>query len=128
MAKLKDGVYQLKNAAILLFAKDPEKYISSASVRYVRYEGTEALTGVNLNVVKDERFETNIPNLIDELKVFLKASFKEALFVLLSELQPAKNTTAETISIFVSREKFILEIFLPKINMDTKNDSTIIIK
>ncbi len=81
LAKLKDGVYQLKNAAILLFAKDPEKYISSASVRYVRYEGTEALTGANLNVIKDERFETNIPNLIDELKAFLKASFKDYYFL-----------------------------------------------
>lgn len=81
LAKLKNGIYYLKNAAILLFAKDPEKYISSASVRYVRYEGTEALTGVNLNVVKDERFETNIPNLIDELKAFLKASFKDYYFL-----------------------------------------------
>ena len=81
LAKLKDGFYQLKNAAILLFAKDPEKYISSASVRYIRYEGIEALTGVNHNVVKDERFETNIPNLIDELKAFLKASFKDYYFL-----------------------------------------------
>ncbi len=81
LAKLKNGIYYLKNAAILLFAKDPEKYISSASVRYIRYEGTEALTGVNLNVVKDERFETNIPNLIDELKAFLKASFKDYYFL-----------------------------------------------
>lgn len=81
LAKLKDGVYQLKNAAILLFATEPEKYISSASVRYVRYEGNDALTGVNHNVVKDERFETNIPNLIDDLKAFLKASFKDYYFL-----------------------------------------------
>lgn len=81
LAKLKDGVYHLKNAAILLFAQDPEKYISSASVRYIRYEGVEALSGANHNVVKDERFETNIPNLIDVLMSFLKASFKDYYFL-----------------------------------------------
>lgn len=81
LAKRKEEAYFLKNAAVLLFANDPEKYIPSASVRYIRYEGNEALTGVNHNVVKDERFETNIPNLIDELKAFLKASFKDYYFL-----------------------------------------------
>jgi ATP-dependent DNA helicase RecG len=85
LAKKKDTVYQLKNAAVLLFTKDPEKYIPSASVRYVRYDGTEALTGVSHNVVKDERFENNIPNLIDELKKFLKASFKDYYFLDMEE-------------------------------------------
>lgn len=50
-------------------------------MRYVRYEGTEALTGVNHNVVKDERFENNIPRLIDIIKAFLKASFKDYYFL-----------------------------------------------
>jgi ATP-dependent DNA helicase RecG len=81
LAKNKEGIYALKNAAILLFAKDPEKYIPSASVRYVRYEGLEALTGVSHNVVKDERFETNIPKLIDVLKIFLKTSIKDYYFL-----------------------------------------------
>lgn len=77
----KEQVYQFKNAAILLFARDPEKYIPSASVRYIRYEGTEAKVGESHNVIKDERFENNIPNLIDELRLFLKASFKDYYFL-----------------------------------------------
>lgn len=81
LATLKDSNYHFKNAAILLFAKDPEKYIASASVRYVRYEGVEALTGVTHNVVKDERFENNIPKLIDVIKNFLKVSFKDYYFL-----------------------------------------------
>ena len=64
-----------------MFSNDPEKYITSASVRYIRYEGTEALTGVSHNVIKDERFETNIPRLIDDIKAFLKASFKDYYFL-----------------------------------------------
>lgn len=70
-----------KNAAVLLFSKDPEKYIPSASVRYIRYEGTEALTGTKHNVVKDERFEDNIPNLIDTVKAFLRTSLKDYYFL-----------------------------------------------
>jgi ATP-dependent DNA helicase RecG len=77
----KKDEFLFKKAAALLFSKDPEKYIPSASVRYVRYEGTEALTGASHNVIKDERFENNIPKLIDELKVFLKASFKDFYFL-----------------------------------------------
>lgn len=81
LAKKKEEDFDIKNAAVLLFSKDPEKYIPSASVRYIRYEGTEALTGASHNVVKDERFENNIPKLIDELKTFLKASFKDYYFL-----------------------------------------------
>ncbi len=57
LAVIKDGKYFFRNSAILLFAEDPEKYIPSASVRYVRYNGTDMLTGERLNIVKDERFE-----------------------------------------------------------------------
>lgn len=81
LAVKKDNVYAVRKSAVLLFSKDPEKYIPSASVRYVRYEGKEALTGTSHNVVKDQRFENNIPKLIDEIKVFLKTSFKDYHFL-----------------------------------------------
>jgi ATP-dependent DNA helicase RecG len=83
LATKKEDEYQFKNSSVLLFTKDPEKYIPSASVRYIRYEGTEALTGVTHNVVKDERFENNIPRLINQLKAFLKASFKDYYFLVM---------------------------------------------
>lgn len=81
LAVKKGDIHSLKKSAILLFSKDPEKYIPTASVRYVRYEGKEALTGVSHNVVKDQRFENNIPRLIDELRTFLKTSFKDYHFL-----------------------------------------------
>ena len=83
LATKKADEYLFKNASVLLFAKEPEKYITSASVRYIRYEGREALTGVTHNVVKDERFENNIPRLINQLKAFLKASFKDYYFLVM---------------------------------------------
>lgn len=79
--KNSNGQYKMKKAAVLLFATDPEKYIPSASIRYIRYEGTEALAGTSHNVIKDQRFENNIPRLIDELKSFLRTSFKDYHFL-----------------------------------------------
>ncbi|MBL7788936.1 MAG: putative DNA binding domain-containing protein [Chitinophagales bacterium] len=81
LAIKKDGEYRIKKAGILLFAKDPEKYITSASLRYIKYEGTEAKTGTELNVVKDVRFENNIPWIIDSVKKFLIATLKDYYFL-----------------------------------------------
>lgn len=77
----KEGKYQFKKSAILLFSTSPERYIPSASVRYVRYEGTEAKVGSEHNVVKDQRFENNIPRLIDELTYFLRTSLRDYYFL-----------------------------------------------
>lgn len=74
-----------KKAAVLLFAKDPEKYIPNASVRYVRYEGTEQKPGSDFNVVKDQRFEANIPTLIRQLDAFMQASLRDYYFLDLKE-------------------------------------------
>ena len=77
----KEGKYQFKKSAILLFSTSPERYIPSASVRYVRYEGTEAKVGSEHNVVKDQRFENNIPRLIDNLTYFLRTSLRDYYFL-----------------------------------------------
>lgn len=77
----KEGQFQFKKSAVLLFATDPEKYIPSASIRYIRYQGIESRVGEQHNVIKDQRFENNIPNLIDELRYFLNAAFKDYYFL-----------------------------------------------
>lgn len=81
LAVKKDGQFRIKKAGVLLFTKDPEKYITSASLRYIRYEGTDAKVGTEHNVVKDERFENNIPWIIDQVKKFLKATLKDYYFL-----------------------------------------------
>lgn len=81
LAIKKDGQYKIKKAGVLLFAKNPEKYITSASLRYIRYEGLEAKVGTEHNVVKDERFENNIPWIIANVKSFLKATLKDYFFL-----------------------------------------------
>jgi ATP-dependent DNA helicase RecG len=85
LAKNDGEQYVLKNSAVLLFAKDPEKYIPSASLRYIRYEGEDALSGSDFNVVKDQRFENNIPKLLEQIIVFLNATFRDYYFFDLTE-------------------------------------------
>lgn len=81
LAIRKNDEYWIKKAGVLLFAKDPEKYITSATLRYIRYEGDEAMVGTEHNVIKDERFETNIPRIIGNVKTFLKATLKDYYFL-----------------------------------------------
>ncbi|MGB0991370.1 MAG: ATP-binding protein [Akkermansiaceae bacterium] len=81
LAIKKDGQVVYKNCAILLFADDPEKYIPNASVRYVRYAGTEQKSGKEYNVVKDQRFEGNIPRLIEIVDHFIEASLRDYYYL-----------------------------------------------
>ncbi|MDF1659400.1 MAG: ATP-binding protein [Verrucomicrobiales bacterium] len=75
-----DGVI-FKNSAILLFAENPDTYIANASVRYVRYRGNQRQSGTEFNVVKDQRFEANIPTLIRQLEAFIEASLRDFYFL-----------------------------------------------
>lgn len=71
----------LRNSAILLFSVDPDKYIPSAYVRYVRYEGTYAATGKSFNVTKDLRLEGGIPRIIDDASKLLRASLDDYYYL-----------------------------------------------
>lgn len=66
---------RLKNAAILLFAKDISKWAPRSQVRIVQVEGDTIKTGKEYNVVNDEIITGNIFNLIssswNKLRPFL---------------------------------------------------------
>lgn len=81
LATRRDGKVTYKNCAVLLFAKNPEKYIPNASVRYVRYKGDVQKSGKEYNVIKDQRFEDNVPSLIDSLENFIEASLRDYYFL-----------------------------------------------
>lgn len=70
-----------KNSAILLFAQDPDKYIASAYVRYIRYDGEKPKSGSNFNVLKDQRFDGNILSLIQQVRDFVSASLDDFYFL-----------------------------------------------
>jgi ATP-dependent DNA helicase RecG len=74
----KDGAKILyKNSAILLFSEDPDTYIASSYVRYLRFDWDKLESWTSFNVIKDERISGPIPVIIEQLKRFLTISFKD---------------------------------------------------
>ena len=81
LAVKKNDKVLYKNSAILLFSEDPDKYIPNAMVRYIRYKGIITKTGVEHNVIKDEKFHGCIPRLIEILKRFIYASLQDYYYL-----------------------------------------------
>lgn len=57
---------RLNLAGLLLFGRRPQHWHPRPGVRFLRYEGLEALPGTRMNVVKDRIIEQPLPRLLDE--------------------------------------------------------------
>lgn len=64
LLKYEGGRSTPRSAAILLFGKDPIRFFPGCKIHFIRYEGTQERTGVELNVIKDAMIEDAIPRLI----------------------------------------------------------------
>lgn len=64
-------------AAVLMFAKDPSKYLPQSRVKLIRYDGTKTETGSRLNIVKEEVFEQSLPLLVEEIKTTISSQLRE---------------------------------------------------
>ena len=71
----------LTSAAVLLFGKNPQRFFQRAQVRVIRYEGTEAKVGTEMNVVKDVVFTGPILKLTDDVLAFVKTQVKEHAYL-----------------------------------------------
>lgn len=60
----------MSGAAILLFGKDPQQYFQRARIRFIRYDGTEAKVGAEMNVVKDKIFTGRILDMVEKTLAF----------------------------------------------------------
>ena len=67
----------LTNACVLLFAKEPTKYLPQARLKFVRYDGTKAGVGTEINIIKEKTFDEAIPKIITEVKEFIKTQLRE---------------------------------------------------
>ena len=67
----------LTNACVLLFAKEPTKYLPQARLKFVRYDGTKAGVGTEINIIKEITFDKAIPRIITEVKEFIKTQLRE---------------------------------------------------
>lgn len=67
--------------AILLFRKNPQKFFARARIRFIRFEGTEELTGAEMNVIKDETFEGRLLDQLNAAIAFVRTQIKERSFL-----------------------------------------------
>jgi ATP-dependent DNA helicase RecG len=77
----RDGVEKVSGAAILLFGKKPQQFFPRSYVRFIRYEGTEAKVGTEMNVVKDVIFEGTVLEVINKAIVYVQTQIKEYTFL-----------------------------------------------
>ena len=68
-------------ASLLMFGKKPQDFLPRASVRFIRYEGTEEKTGAEMNVIKDVIFEGPVREQIDKSVSFLATQIKERTYL-----------------------------------------------
>ena len=71
----------LSGAAVLLFGKNPQRFFQRAQVRVIRYDGTEAKVGTEMNVIKDEIFTGPILKMTSNVLAFVKTQIKEHTYL-----------------------------------------------
>lgn len=67
----------LTNAGLLLFSKDPSKYLPQARMKFIRYDGAKAKVGTEINIIKEKTFDGSIPKIIQESKQFIETQLRE---------------------------------------------------
>ena len=72
-----DGREEMSGAALLLFGADPQRFFPRARVRFIRYDGTEAKVGTQMNVIKDEVFSGRILDMVQQALDFVRSQIKE---------------------------------------------------
>jgi ATP-dependent DNA helicase RecG len=77
----KNGVDEISSAAILLFGKNTMRFFPRARVRFVRYEGTTAKVGAEMNVIKDVVFEGRILQVAEKSLDFVRSQIKEHTYL-----------------------------------------------
>ena len=79
---VKDGAdYKVSSAAILLFGRHPQNFFPRAQVRFIKYEGTEALTGAQMNVMKDVIFDGTILDMVTKSIAFVSTQIREHTYL-----------------------------------------------
>ena len=72
-----DGKEYLTNAATLLFAKNIQQYYPNCRIRFIRYDGSFAKVGTEINIIRDYSIEYPLLRIIDEAKSFIATQLRE---------------------------------------------------
>ncbi|MFA6777321.1 MAG: ATP-binding protein [Bacilli bacterium] len=76
-----EGKKVLTKAGILCFGKNPSKYLPSARVRVLKFEGTEFGIGSNYNIVKDKTFDFCLYKTIEKAKEFIDTQLRDFTYL-----------------------------------------------
>ena len=71
------SVKKLTNAAVLLFAKNITQFYPNCRIRFVRYDGSRAQTGTDINIIRDYNIELPILKIIKAAKDFIGSQLRE---------------------------------------------------
>lgn len=75
--KKQSGQYKLTNAAVLLFARNIVQFYPNCRIRFVRYDGTKARTGMGINIIRDLSIEMPILRIIQHAREFIQTQLRE---------------------------------------------------
>lgn len=71
------GKEYLTNAAVLLFAKNVLPFYPNCRIRFLRFDGTVAKQGTEINITKDYNIELPLLRIIDRAKEFVGSQLRE---------------------------------------------------
>jgi ATP-dependent DNA helicase RecG len=75
--KTRDGSDYLTNAAVLLFASNVQRFYPNCRIRFIRYDGTKAGTGMNINIIKDYSIDLPLLRIINSAKDYISAQLRD---------------------------------------------------
>lgn len=75
--KQQGSIKKLTNAAVLLFAKNIVQFYPNCRIRFIRYDGTKARSGVDINITRDFNIELPILKIIQAAKDFIGNQLRE---------------------------------------------------
>ncbi|QLB13775.1 ATP-dependent DNA helicase RecG [Bisgaardia hudsonensis] len=67
----------ITNAGILLFAKNPSRFLPQARLKVIKYSGVKAGVGVDINIIKEQIFDDAIPVIIKKSREFINSQLRE---------------------------------------------------
>lgn len=89
----RNGAKYLKNSAVLLFARNIRQFYPNCRVRFVRYDGTSAQTGTQINLIKDQSIECSLLRIIERTQEFVATQLRE--FTILDKQTGMFKTVSE---------------------------------
>lgn len=75
--KKRDNINYLTNAAVLLFAENIQQFYPNCRIRFIRYDGSSAGVGTDINIIRDKSIEMPLLRIIDEAKQFVTTQLRE---------------------------------------------------